>query len=110
MYVYKDDNTPVDLKNLSSAGIVSVDYNGRIASESFAELGRRLGLQGPLYFTLNGHALNEAQVATLRIASEAIGQVHTTPASGTPGTVVNIALAAPQPDAQRRATSPVMLR
>lgn len=110
MALYNNQDAPGALKNLSAGGVVVITYNGRVKSESFAELSQRLGLQGPVSFVLNGHTLDAAQVATLRIVPEAIEQVRTTSRPGTPGAVVNISLTEAKSDDQRRAPGTVMIR
>ncbi|TGE27364.1 hypothetical protein E5K02_13350 [Hymenobacter metallicola] len=94
--VYKDQSADVPglLRSLASSGIIAATYDGKIDSKTFAQLGSSYGLRGPLDFVLNGHRLSAAQVATLRIAPEAIGQVQITyPTADTAATVVAIRLA-----------------
>ncbi|TGD80645.1 hypothetical protein [Hymenobacter wooponensis] len=80
--VYKGPGSPEaptaapHLKNLSPAGALNITSSKRVRSRSFAQVGRRLGLRGPLIFALNGHTLTSQDAAALRIAPSAIGQVH----------------------------------
>ncbi len=79
--VYKGMDTPdaqdipPQLKHLG-AGVLDITSSKRVRSRSFAQLGRRLGLRGPLTFALNGHPLDAQAVDVLRIAPAAIGQLH----------------------------------
>ena len=79
--VYKGVDTPdsqdiaPQLKNLG-VGVLDITSSKRVRSRSFAQLGRQLGLRGPLAFALNGHPLDAQAVAVLRIAPAAIGQLH----------------------------------
>jgi len=79
--VYKGANTPdipdvaPQLKHLG-VSVIDIISAKRVRSLSFAQLGRQLGLRGPLTFALNGHTLDAQAVAVLRIAPAAIEQVH----------------------------------
>ena len=99
--VYKGANTPSDkdiapqLKNLG-VGVIDITASKRVHSQSFAQLGRKLGLRDPLTFALNGHLLDAQTVAALRIAPAAIGQLHIVqPTSRLPETRIDIWLVAP---------------
>lgn len=99
--VYKGTDTPSaqdrapQLKNLG-VGVIDITSSKRVRSQSFAQLGRQLGLRGPLTFALNGHPLDAQTVAALRIAPAAVGQLHIVqPTSGLPETRVDIWLVAP---------------
>jgi hypothetical protein len=110
--VYKEQTatTPTLLKNLAT-GIIAITYDGKVESKSFAKIGRQYGVQGPLSVVLNGRKLSPEQVATLRIAPEAIGQVQVTRATpGTSETIVAIQLAESKPDSQGHAPGTIMIR
>ncbi|RSK23821.1 hypothetical protein [Hymenobacter metallilatus] len=108
--LYNNQDAPGALKDLNPGGVVVITYNGRVKSESFAELSRRLGLQGSISFVLNGHTLDAAQVATLRIVPEAIDQVRTTSTPGISGTVVNISLVEAKSNNHKTASGATMIR
>lgn len=109
--VYKDNDAPTPLKNLSSSGIISITYEKPINSKSFAQIGLELGLHGPLGFVINGNRLDASQVANLRIAPEAIGQLHVTPAISTASeAVVNIQTAVSKTTSQKNSRGTVMIR
>ncbi|WP_147320733.1 hypothetical protein [Hymenobacter lapidiphilus] len=95
MMVYKGDKAdyPAQLRNLG-VGIVDIKLAKRVKSQSFADLGKQLGISGPLLFALNGHPLDAPSVAGLRIAPAAIGQLHIIrPTAGQPATLVDVWLA-----------------
>lgn len=100
--VYNGTYTPVYqyitapyLRNLG-VGVIDIISSKRVPSQSFPELGRQLGLHGPLAFALNGHTLDAQAVAALRIAPAAIGQLHIVqPTAELPETRVDIWLVAP---------------
>jgi len=109
--VYKEQDRPSLLKNLTSSGVLAITYDGKINSKSFAEVGLQLGLHGPLSFVINGHKLDANQQATLRIAPEAIGQLNITPAtSANSETLVYIQLIEYKTTSQRNARGTVMIR
>lgn len=89
--VYKGKDEPPQLRNLGPAGILDITCSKRIKSESFAQIGRRLGLRGPSIFAINGYPVSAAALNSLRIAPEAIGQIHITQATPeSPATRVDI--------------------
>ncbi|NVO84082.1 hypothetical protein [Hymenobacter terrestris] len=93
--VYKGNKAeyPVQLRNLG-AGIIDIKLAKRIKSQSFAKLGKQLGINGPVLFALNGHPLDAPTVAGLRIAPAAIGQLHIVrPTAGQTATLVDVWLA-----------------
>lgn len=100
--VYKGADTPSaqyiaapHLKNLG-VGVLDITSSKQVPSQSFAELGRQLGLHGPLVFALNGHTLDAQAVTALRIAPAAIGQLHIVqPTAELPETRIDIWLVAP---------------
>lgn len=109
--VYKGQDGPGVLKDMTSAGILAITYDGQISSKSFAEIGAQYGLHSPLSFVLNGHKLDSAQLAFLRIAPEAIGKIAIIPAAaGTPETTVNIQLAEAKTASKSNAPGTVMIR
>lgn len=109
--VYKEQNGPSLLKNLTSSGILAITYDGKINSKSFAEIGLQLGLHGPLGFVIDGHKLDADQQATLRIAPEAIGQLNVTPAtSANSETLVSVQIVESKTASQRNARGTVMIR
>lgn len=89
--VYKGQDGPTGLKNLTSGGVLAITYDGQIDSVPLAEVGAKQRGRGPVGFQLNGKKLDASQVASLRIVPEAIGQVLATTAASE--TVVNIRLA-----------------
>ena len=99
------------LKNLG-VGVFDITSSRPVPSQSFAELGRQLGLHGPLAFALNGHTLDAQAVAALRIAPAAIGQLHIVqPTAELPETRVDIWLVAPpKPDYSKYPPGTVFLR
>ncbi|MBT2558271.1 hypothetical protein J7E24_10790 [Hymenobacter sp. ISL-91] len=108
--VYKGNKAdyPAQLRNLGVA-VVDVQSSERIKSQSFAELGKQLGINGPVLFALNGHPLDAPTVAGLRIAPAAIGQLHIVrPTAGQPATLVDVWLAqSPKPE---HAPGTIMIR
>lgn len=111
--VYKDNDAPERLKNLSSSGIIDITYEKPINSKSFAQIGLELGLHGPIGFVINGKKLDAAQLASLRIAPEAIGQLQVTPATSTASeTVVSISIQTSESKitSQKNARGTVMIR
>ncbi|TGE04120.1 hypothetical protein [Hymenobacter fodinae] len=100
------------LKNLSRFGVINITYPKRVRSRTFAQVGRRLGLRGPLIFALNGHTLSTEDAAALRIAPVAIGQLHIQkPTPEAPETRVDIWLTLP-PNSSHSPRSPgtILLR
>ncbi|MBC6991792.1 hypothetical protein [Hymenobacter sp. BT491] len=79
--VYKGSDAPAaqeaapQLQNLG-IGVIDITSSKHVRSKSFRQLGRQLGLHGPLAFALNGHVLDQQTAAVLRIAPAAVGQVH----------------------------------
>ncbi|GAB3637676.1 hypothetical protein GCM10027422_32660 [Hymenobacter arcticus] len=109
--VYKNQDGPGILKNLSSTGIIAITYDGQISSKSFAEIGNQLGLHGSLSFIVNGHKLDATQLTGLRIVPEAIGTPHITKATlEVPETTVNIQTVESKSSAQRSAPGTIMIR
>lgn len=99
--IYKGHDEPPQLQHLGSAGIVDISFSRHVSrnvrSKSFRQIGRQLGLRGPVIFALNGHTVEPAAVAGLRIAPEAIGQLHILPATPeTPETRVDIWMVLPK--------------
>jgi hypothetical protein len=108
LVVYKGTNTSAGsdiaphLKNLGVA-VIDLTSSKRVRSHSFAQLGRHLGLRGPLTFALNGHPLDAQAVAGLRIAPAAIGQVHIMrPTPEVPESRVDIWLVLPRKSDERK--------
>ena len=109
--VYKEQDGPDVLKNLTSSGILAITYDGKINSKSFAEIGLQLGLHGPLSFVVGGLKLDAVQQSTLRIAPEAIGQLIVTPAtSANSETLVNIQIVESKAASKENARGTVMIR
>jgi hypothetical protein len=116
--VYKGPASPgtetvaPQLRNLSSAGVLDIKSAKRVKSQSFAQVGRRLGLRGPLTFAVNGHPLDPQAVAALRVAPAAIGQLHILrPTPEAPETRVDIWLVpAPKPDTSNYPPGTIFLR
>lgn len=116
--VYKGLNSPPTqetvpyLLHLSPTGVIDITSSKRVRSKSFAQVGRQLGLRAPLQFALNGHPLDPQTVATLRIAPEAIGQLHILlPAPEQPITRVDIWLVLPsKTDPSKHAPGTIFVR
>lgn len=109
--VYRENNCPAAWKNLAASGIAAITYKGRVKSKTFAELGHRLGLNGPIGVVLDGRKLDPAQVATLRITPEAIGQVQLAKATtGTPENVLFITLKEFKADSTAHPPGTIMIR
>ncbi|RFP64376.1 hypothetical protein D0N36_14400 [Hymenobacter lapidiphilus] len=105
-------NIPPHLRSISAAGVIDITSPKRVASRSFPQLGRQLGLRGPAVFALNGHPLDPPAVATLRIAPAAIGQIHLVrPTTDAPHTRVDIWLVLPpKPDTSKYPPGTIFLR
>lgn len=109
--IHRPEDSQGIFKNLSSAAIIAVVYNGKLNSISFSELAIQRGLHGPLKFVLDGYPLDAAQLAALRIAPEAIGNLHITPpASEGQVTTVDIQLAKQQATARKYSPGTIMIR
>ena len=116
--IYKGLNSPEaqaaapQLSNLSPAGVVDIISSKRVRSQSFSQLGRQLGVHGPLVFALNGHLLDQSTVATLRIVPAAIGQIHIVrPTPEQPATRVDIWLVLPpKTDSSRYPPGTIFIR
>ncbi|TGE18614.1 hypothetical protein [Hymenobacter elongatus] len=110
LVIYREQTAPDLLKNLA-AGIIAITYDGQIESKSFAEIGRQHGVRGPLSVVLNGRKLSAEQVATLRIAPEAIGQVQVTRASNDSSeTIVAIQLTVLKSNSKKHPAGTIMIR
>lgn len=116
--VYKGLSSPgaqeaaPQLLHLSPSGVIDITSAKRVRSKSFAQVGRQLGLRGPLRFAINGHLLDQQAVAALRIAPAAIGQLHILlPTAELPETRVDIWLILPaKKDPSRHAPGTIFLR
>jgi hypothetical protein len=109
--VYRGQEGPSVLNNLTSASVLSITYDGQIDSKSFAEIGLQNGLQGPIGVVLNGRKLSAEQSSTLRIAPEAIGQLRITPAvPGASEAIVSIQIVESTTNNQRHAPGTIMIR
>ncbi|WP_088844836.1 hypothetical protein [Hymenobacter gelipurpurascens] len=100
------------LLHLSPTGVIDITSAKRVRSKSFAQVGRQLGLRAPLQFAINGHLLDQQAVATLRIAPEAIGQLHVLlPTPEQPITRVDIWLVLPsKTDPSKHAPGTIFVR
>lgn len=89
LMVYKGGaDTPAKWRSLAGNGIVDLIVKARVKSETFAQLGRRLNLAGPISYRVNDLPVRDDK---LRIATDAIAEIQivwATPAS--PGAVVSI--------------------
>ena len=118
VWVYKRADTldtpkiPPHLRSISAAGIIDIASPKHVASRSFPQLGRQLGLRGPVAFALNGHPLDPPAVAALRIAPAAIGQIHLMrPTADAPHTRVDVWLVLPpKPDTSKYPPGTIFLR
>lgn len=109
--IYKGNDAPEGLRNLSSPGIMVLTYDMQVPSQSFTEISAQRGLGGPLKFVLNGHPLTATQVATLRITPESIGVVSVTPPTdAVRETTVSIQVAESKPDYSKYPSGTVFLR
>lgn len=110
--LYKGKGEPPQLQSLGSAGIIDIKCSKRIKSESFAQVGRRLGLRGQLQFAINGYTISPAALTVLRIAPEAIGQIHITqPTPDSPAARVDIWLVLDKkPDTSKNPPGTIMIR
>ncbi|MBX0291605.1 hypothetical protein K3G63_14235 [Hymenobacter sp. HSC-4F20] len=109
--VYKPGSTPGSVGTLASTGILALSYTGWVASRSFAKIGRMHGVRRPFRVVLNGTPLNDEQIATLRIAPQAIGRLQVTPAtSETAETTISIQLAEAPTSSQSRPPGSIMIR
>lgn len=116
--VYKGPTSPgaetvaPQLRNLGTAGVLDITSGKRVKSQSFAQIGRRLRLRGPLTFALNGHPLDAQAVAALRVAPAAIGQLHILrPTPEAPVTRVDIwPVPPPKPDTSNYPPGTIFLR
>ena len=109
--IYRDKDAPDLLRNLASTNIVAMTYDGQISSKSFAEVGNELNLHSPFSFVIDGHKLNDAQMSTLRIVPEAIGQLKVIQAtSNNQETTVNIQLVIPKKKSQKNPPGTIMIR
>ena len=99
------------LNNLG-VGVLDITSAKRVRSQSFSQLGRQLGLKGPLTFALNGHSLDPPAVAALRITPAAIGQIHILrPTTEQPETRVDIWLVpSPKPDTSQYPPETIFVR
>ena len=94
LIVYKDKNTPWQWRNLATNGIIDITLTQKmkLKSRSFADLGKGLGLAGPIVYTVNGMLVAEP---SLRIAVDAIGEIKITRAAS--ATTVAISVRSPKP-------------
>ncbi|GAA4383954.1 hypothetical protein GCM10023186_25640 [Hymenobacter koreensis] len=108
MKVYRGQDMPSSLQNISFTGLVDVTYDKPISSQPLMELRNQRGLAGPVVFVLNGNRLTAAQVAFLRFVPEAIGQVQVSPANATNmETVISIQTNTTKPPRQAMPNDPL---
>jgi len=107
-------DTQAAAPHLNNLGVAVIDIISpkHVRSQSFSQLGRQLGLKGPLTFALNGHSLDPQAVAALRIAPAAIGQIHILrPTTEQPETRVDIWLVPPpKPDPSKYPPGTIFIR
>jgi hypothetical protein len=106
--VYKSPDVPVQWASLSANGIIVFTTKAKVKTKSwsFKQLGQRLGVTGPVSYSVNG--LPVAGVA-LRIATEAIDEIKITRATpAARNTQVNIIITQPKSVMQPAGT--IMLR
>ena len=110
--IYKEaSDAPPYLKNLGPASVIDISYHKHINSKSFAQIGRRLGLRGPLTFAVNGYAIAPAALTGLRVAPAAIAQIHITqPTPESPETRVDIWTVSEKPDDSKNQPGSIMIR
>lgn len=93
--VYQPGKGPAKWRSLNTYGILVVrlmaDAKVPVESLTLTEIGARLGLTGPIGYTLNGMPATDAH---LRIATNAIGAIDVVPAgANVPTTLVAIKIA-----------------
>jgi hypothetical protein len=103
---------PAQLRSISAAGVIDIASAKRVRSRSFPQLGRQLGVWGPVVFALNGHPLDPPAVAALRVAPAAIGQIHLVrPTVDAPRTRIDVWLVLPpKPDTSKYPPGTIFLR
>lgn len=109
--VYKNYNAPSLMKNLASAGIISITYNGQINSKSFLDISKDQGIIGSVIFAINGYQLDATQLSTLRIVPEAIGLMKVTAAtSKVSATTISIQLTESNSNNYKKGAGTIMIR
>ncbi|MGY2134316.1 hypothetical protein ACW9KT_18940 [Hymenobacter sp. HD11105] len=98
--IYKGRDAPRQWRDLATLGIINITLKEKkeVESQTFAALAKRVGVSGPVQYTLNGMPINTD--ARLRIAHEAVGEVtivSATPATTVTTVAIRLRQAAPRP-------------
>ncbi|OUJ76273.1 hypothetical protein [Hymenobacter crusticola] len=97
LMVYRGKDAPRQWRNLATNGIIDITLKQKkkLKSRSLADLGKELGLSGPITYKLNDMPVADP---SLRIAVEAIGETKVTRTDAVGGTtVVAISVRLPKP-------------
>jgi hypothetical protein len=110
--VYKDKtlDVPPQWASLTANGIVALTMKNKvkIKSWSFKQIGRRMGITGPVSYSVNGLPVAGAD---LRVATNAIGEIKITRATPTvPNTQVDIVITVAQPNKSTYPPGTIMIR
>ncbi|UOQ65729.1 hypothetical protein [Hymenobacter volaticus] len=110
--VYKDKSpdVPSQWTSLTVNGIIALTMKSKVKlkSWSFKQIGRRVGIKGPISYSVNGLPVTGAD---LRIATNAIGEIKITRATPTaPGTQVDITISTAQPSKSTYPPGTIMIR
>ncbi|WP_324673884.1 hypothetical protein [Hymenobacter sp. GOD-10R] len=98
LMVYRDKNAPRQWRDLATNGIIDITLKQKrkLKSRSLADLGKGLGLAGPITYNLNDMPVADP---SLRIAVDAIGEIKVTRADAVGGTIVlAISVRPPKPN------------
>jgi len=116
LVVYKGADAPWKWRNLTTYGIIDITLKKKhsieLKTRTLAEIGALLKVEGPVGYAVNGMPVAEP---TLRIATDAIGEIKVTRATAAaPTTVINVQIArsipTPQPPGTIRIRGMASLR
>jgi hypothetical protein len=99
--VYKGQDAPAQWRELVTYGIINITSKQKIKvkSSTLAAVGKKLGVSGPVRYTINTMPVANVD---LRIALDALGEIKITRAPESAATTVAIGVRAPKPSALRQ--------
>ena len=95
--VYKGQDAPAQWRELVTYGIIDITPKQKIKvkSSTLAAIGRKLGVSGPVRYTINAMPVADAN---LRIALDAIGEIKITQTTAeTPTATIAVSVRQPKP-------------
>jgi hypothetical protein len=99
--VYKGQDAPAQWRELVTYGIINITSKQKIKvkSSTLAAVGKKMGVSGPVRYTINTMPVANAD---LRIALDALGEIKITRAPESVVTTVAIGVRAPKPSTPRQ--------